>query len=148
MYNTPMNTTTIVCFQLRKKIVQKSASFMTKFKLQLCFLFTQFREKLDFVVCKQQRHRSACAEAQSYQFSLESMIANSATCKNKNPPSDTRARIQTIPTLGGGGVKLLLEGGSYQFFKMGQPMFLRGGPDPQPPVSLPISEFQTVYLFY
>ena len=27
-----------------------------------------------------------------------------------------RARIQTIPTGGGGGVELLLEGGSYQFF--------------------------------
>ena len=31
--------------------------------------------------------------------------------------SDKRARIQTILTgVGGGGVELLLEGGSYQFF--------------------------------
>ena len=51
---------------------------MTKFKFAT---FTQFREKLDFVVCKQQRRRSACASAKSYQLSLESMIAKPATCK-------------------------------------------------------------------
>ena len=46
---------------------------------------------------------------------------------------------------GGGRVELLLEGGSYQFF------FLEtngnwGGPDPLPPLSPPISEFQTVWI--
>ena len=68
----------------------------------------------NFFVCKQQMRRSARAPAQFYQLSLESMIAKPATCKKIKFLSDMRARIQTIPT--GGGVELLLEGGSYQFF--------------------------------
>ena len=59
-------------------------------------------------------------KAQISQLSLESMIAEPATCKKIKFLSDMCARIQTIPTGGGGGggggVELLLEGGSYQFF--------------------------------
>ena len=52
---------------------------------------TSYIKKIDRVVCKQQRCRSAWASAQSYQLALESMIAKPATW-GKNPPSDMRAR--------------------------------------------------------
>ena len=71
--------------------------------------------------------------------------------------SDMRARIQTIPTGGGGGgggVELLLEGGSYCFSREVRTSFssrkqmatydFHG--DPLPPLSPPISEFQTVWI--
>ena len=64
------------------------------------------RSARNFFVCKQQRRRSASAPVQFYQLSLESMIAKLATCKKLKIKflSDMRARIQTIPTEGGGRI--------------------------------------------
>ena len=72
--------------------------------------------------------------------------------ENKIPPSDMRARIQTIPTGEGEGVELHLEGGSYQFSSRKQktiydfPGEVRTPPPPPPPLSPPILEFQTVWI--
>ena len=110
VYNTPMNTVTIVCFEIKKKMFEKASCFLAKFILKFAYFiypipYEPCCGKLDFVACKQQRRRSACASTQ--QLALESIIAKPATCKNENeniiPSSDMRVRIQTTPTGPGGG---------------------------------------------
>ena len=97
-------TATIACFQIRKKMVEKASRLLSVY-IYICNFAFLPNSARNFLVCKQQRRRSASAPAQFYQLSLESMIAKPATCKKKKIKflSDMRARIQTILTGGGGG---------------------------------------------
>ena len=75
-------TATIACFQIRKKWSKRPLVYRPCiFKLATSRFYPIPRET--FLVCKQQRRRSASAPTQFYQLSLESMIAKPATCKNK-----------------------------------------------------------------
>ena len=111
--------------------------------------FTQFRE--NFFVCKQQRRRSASTPAQFYQLSLESMIAKPATCKKYKIKflSDMRARIQTIPTEGGGGGGQIASRGRFVLvFILGnkwQLMIFMGRS--RPPCPLCLRPYQSVKQF-
>ena len=107
-------TATIACFQIRKKLVEK-ASRLPSVNIYICNFVFLPNSARNFLVCKQQRRRSASAPAQFYQLSLESMIAKPATqlhAKNACADPDN----SNGGGGGGGGVELLLEGGSYQFF--------------------------------
>ena len=104
-----------------------------------------------FFVCKQQRRRSASAPAQFYQLSLESMIAKPATCKKYKIKflSDMRARIQTIPTEGGGGSNCFSREVRTSFYSRKQMAtydFHGEVRTPLPPLSPPISECQSVWI--
>ena len=125
-------TATIACFQIRKKWSKKPLVYRP------CILAFLPNSARNFFVCKQQRRRSASAPAQFYQLSLESMIAKPATCKKIKFLSDMRARIQPIPTEGGGG-RIASRGRFVPVFSLGNKWQLmifigRSGP-PAPSVS-------------
>ena len=107
-----------------------------------------------FFVCKQQRRRSASAPAQFYQLSLESMIAKPATCKKYKIKflSEMRARIQTIPTEGGG--RIASRGRFVPVFILGnkwQLMIFMGRSGPPCPLCLrpyqSVKQFEFTFFF-
>ena len=135
-------TATIACFQIRKKWSKKPLVYRP------CILAFLPNSARIFFVCKQQRRRSASAPAQFYQLSLGSMIAKPATCKKYKIKflSDMRARIQTIPTEGGGSNCFSREVRTsfYSRKQMATYDFHGEVRTPLPPLSPPISECQTV----
>ena len=123
----PLTPQQLIAFRYEKN-GRKSLSFTVPVYLNLQFsFFTHFREKLFCMqTTKAQISQRTCAVLPIIARKYDSLTCYMQKIKFL---SDTRARIQTIPTGGGGGggggggdggggrgVELLLEGGSYQFF--------------------------------
>ena len=145
-FYSPTNTAIIACFQIRKKWSKKPLVYrpcIFKFATKLFFY------PIPRVTFLYANNKDADQPAQFYQLSLESMIAKPATCKKKSCQTCVRGSRQFQPGGGGGGGggRIASRGRFVPVFLLGnkwQLMILWGGPDPLPPLSPPISEFQTV----